>query len=957
MGTTKITTAALALLGAALLSTDADSATAPQHLGDDDDGRLVALRGAALRIAPAITTAAPGEREADWKRFADRAGGSWRALWDADTKTPLRIYGSGIAAPGSHKSPERAAEIAAKILGEHRELVGAAGSDFALAANVLDRSGVRSVGFVQRRCGLRVIGGQQSVRFKRDRLIAIAGEALPGVPCFELDAPVGDAAAKTSARAAIAARYGGDPTALSIGAPAILPLLRAGDKPAYAAVREVLVDSADPIGRWSVYVDAATGDTVARRQRLSFASGELRYRVGERYWAGARADLPAREASVQINGAASTSSATGALGWASGGASITAFARGPKVAVTNRAGSGAAFTASIADGGTALWDASSSELIDAQLTTFIHAGIVKEWLRRVDPANGFYDVQLPAYVNINSSCNAFSDGTSINFFRASADGGCGNTGRIADVIYHEFGHSMHNHSLIPGVGSWDSALSEGLSDFLSATITGDPAMGPGFFGTDSVLRHCDPKDREHVWPDDVGGAHHTGKIYCGTMFDLRKNLIGAYGEADGIALVDHLFYESFRRASSIPATYVEILASDDDDGNLANGTPNECAINEAYARHGMGDPDRPAPPPISPPTVDGRIVRLARGSSELCPGGGLVSAELEWSVRGDESSGGVIEMAETAAGLEAELPAQPWGQVLLYQVRARTLGGVETFPANPADPWYQRFRGDGEVLYCSSFEGDAEPAGWVHGVSAGATDDWQWGAPAGAIGSGDPGAAFDGDNVWGTDLGGVYSADTASFLTSPVIDNPDGFDVVRLQLRRWLTVEDGFYDRASIRVEGGDALWANLDGGGAVDHIDREWRFVDLELPVGADDFQITFELVTDGGAEHGGWNIDDLCVIGYNLPVCGDGLVAGDEQCDDGNADPGDGCSADCTLEDDCTGDDCGPGGDEPGDLAGCGCQSGGGGTGGTLVSLFLGLIAFRRSRRSSRRSSRGAA
>jgi cysteine-rich repeat protein len=31
--------------------------------------------------------------------------------------------------------------------------------------------------------------------------------------------------------------------------------------------------------------------------------------------------------------------------------------------------------------------------------------------------------------------------------------------------------------------------------------------------------------------------------------------------------------------------------------------------------------------------------------------------------------------------------------------------------------------------------------------------------------------------------------------------------------------------------------------------------------------------------------------------PVCGDGELAGDEQCDDGNALDGDGCQADCTL------------------------------------------------------------
>lgn len=32
--------------------------------------------------------------------------------------------------------------------------------------------------------------------------------------------------------------------------------------------------------------------------------------------------------------------------------------------------------------------------------------------------------------------------------------------------------------------------------------------------------------------------------------------------------------------------------------------------------------------------------------------------------------------------------------------------------------------------------------------------------------------------------------------------------------------------------------------------------------------------------------------------PLCGDGLIAGSERCDDGNLDEGDGCSENCTLE-----------------------------------------------------------
>ena len=32
--------------------------------------------------------------------------------------------------------------------------------------------------------------------------------------------------------------------------------------------------------------------------------------------------------------------------------------------------------------------------------------------------------------------------------------------------------------------------------------------------------------------------------------------------------------------------------------------------------------------------------------------------------------------------------------------------------------------------------------------------------------------------------------------------------------------------------------------------------------------------------------------------PICSDGLILGDEECEDDNTDPGDGCDADCLTE-----------------------------------------------------------
>src|SRR5262249_20498944 len=76
-------------------------------------------------------------------------------------------------------------------------------------------------------------------------------------------------------------------------------------------------------------------------------------------------------------------------------------------------------------------------------------------------------------------------------------------------------------------------------------------------------------------------------IWGGAMWDLRQRLTQDLGDTLGNSVTDKLYYAALQRASNIPATYAEILAADDDDGDLSNGTPHVCAINQAFVRHGL----------------------------------------------------------------------------------------------------------------------------------------------------------------------------------------------------------------------------------------------------------------------------------------------------------------------------------------------------------------------------------
>src|SRR5205823_6327312 len=81
-----------------------------------------------------------------------------------------------------------------------------------------------------------------------------------------------------------------------------------------------------------------------------------------------------------------------------------------------------------------------------------------------------------------------------------------------------------------------------------------------------------------------------------------------------------------------------------------------------------------------------------------------------------------------------------------------------------------------------------------------------------------------------------------------------------------------------------------------------EWRFHDLDVTpyVGADgSMQVTWTLTADSSKQLGGWTLDDVCLVGFDKPaVCGDHVLDDGEQCDDGNTNDGDGCSAKCRNE-----------------------------------------------------------
>ena len=254
-----------------------------------------------------------------------------------------------------------------------------------------------------------------------------------------------------------------------------------------------------------------------------------------------------------------------------------------------------------------------------------------------------------ANMNINITCNAFWNGSTLNFYRSG--GGCSNTGELAAVFLHEWGHGMDTNT--GGSAPGDQGSGEAVGDTFAFLETARRLHRPELPAGRQLqqlhrlhrrarrrgLRHrraggrspspanvtnnaginCDrfacPYHRRTSGPMGYEG-HCESYIASSANWDLTQMLDRpATAPTPGWAAMDTIWYEqpdadeerlpSVRagRAATRPrpstaarATnwYTVYLPADDDDGNLANGTPNGCRIWDAFYAHGIACGARPA---------------------------------------------------------------------------------------------------------------------------------------------------------------------------------------------------------------------------------------------------------------------------------------------------------------------------------------------------------------------------
>jgi hypothetical protein len=246
---------------------------------------------------------------------------------------------------------------------------------------------------------------------------------------------------------------------------------------------------------------------------------------------------------------------------------------------------------------TVLLNPASSSTVTPQANAYVVATKMRDWVRSVNPLDAHGDFVTAANVNVSGTCNAYYNGTSINFFPSG--GGCVNTA-YSTVISHEQGHWMNDRY---STGNGNDGMGEGNADVWSMYIWDTPIIGQNFSGS-GYLRSGN--NLRQFCGDLNGGCygevHDDGEVWMGAAWKVRNNLNTTLGNSAGDIAANTLFlgwmngYNQTQIKSIIETQWVTL---DDDDGDITNGSPHFTEIDDAFRVQGFPGLVVVCPPPTN----------------------------------------------------------------------------------------------------------------------------------------------------------------------------------------------------------------------------------------------------------------------------------------------------------------------------------------------------------------------
>lgn len=822
-------------------------------------------------------------------------GERWAARPDAFGAVEL-LYGGTASFGATPRNDEEWVALAQRAIDESRVLHG-----IDVATLVPERALLLPLGQVgsgdkwsvrlrQSFGGIEVAGASVNALFDaRGALLALQTHALSDFDGVALTPTVTAEAARDIAVAAFA-KHAGQPAALVSNPELRIAMVEQDGRRYGRLVWQVDVQTDPSVGDAAGFlysIDALAGYPIAREPSVHYF--DISGTISTRATPGVLPDTASNPTTTQgakyiriQNGTVNTvTDANGnfVIAGVSTAQNVTLTYSGPFTTVDDNgaAGFSQVVTLNPGAGNLVTLNAAPTEFVTSQANIFNSVATVRDYVRRINPADATADAPYTGHANIPSSCNAFYNGD-INFYAQSAS--CVNTA-YSTVIAHEEGHGLNVRY---GTGNGGDGMGEGNGDVWALYVYDYPINGEDFFLSGGDIR-TGTNTRQFCGdcsPGCYGEVHADGEVWMGAAWKVRVNLNTSLGNTLGDLTADNLFLgwmNGFDQTQIRSVIELQWLLLDDNDANLGNGTPHGTDIMNGFRVQGF----------------PGYFIEISGTSAiadQSCEAGSYAVSANIVPVQGQTI---------TSATLTYQVEAGPSIAVPMANTGGTTWSGNIPYVASPAHVSYNVSAtdngGHSKAAFCASrqfFIGavnafatenfDAgNDAGWTHASIGGppnANDDWQRGTPAGRTGTSqgvawtDPLGAVSATGAWGNDLGGsgfngAYQANVHSALVSPAF-NCTGRTNVQLIFKRWLTVEEAIYDHATISVNG-TPVWSNQLNGHT---LDTSWTTQVVDISAVADNnpsVVLQFELQSDGGLELGGWQIDDV-QLGQLVaaPACG---------------------------------------------------------------------------------------
>ncbi len=546
-----------------------------------------------LVYGAAATSTADPEVRASIER---QLGGLWSVhSWNRHARSPHYVIGSGADVAPALFDRSDAESAALAVLSSNASALRLDPQQLRLD-QVVEAEDKSSAHFQQTYEGLDVVGGRAHATFMNTGRVFVMGSDFYPIENLEVTPAISNADAERLAIDALphaersVSSKAGEETGLFV-----LPYPTSADTFDPRLVWKVTVETDGRSGVFHTYLDAASGEILWRYNGVHYAfyEGGVEARVQHTTWCNAETNQALKYAEVTIPGLGTTTS-NGNGNWSIEGADVgfreanTQF-RGPFVDVNRATGGPDAFILDFVLPGfpTALsWSDANSRQDERDV--FDAVADLHDFFESIDPGFGFANSRVNANVGVSGECNAFWNGSSINFYNASANGcgggGCANTGEIQSVIHHEYGHGVQDH--VVG-GSGNEGIHEGNADILANFMTDESIIGRGF-----CLNNCSGGIRNSSnsfqYPEDLtGGVHADGRIIAGVLWNARQNLVSSLGAAAGKEQAAILWHwgRKLEQPGNQPDQCLSMFIADDDNGDIFDGTPHFDAICAAVTAH------------------------------------------------------------------------------------------------------------------------------------------------------------------------------------------------------------------------------------------------------------------------------------------------------------------------------------------------------------------------------------